>query len=99
MKDVEKGLQYIKLFKVNPPVYVKFNGSIASDNLALSIQKITVGKFNVPLDVVHANETATTVYNSVVSKVKGLSVKSVTFSDSQMHFDGTVPERMEVETD
>jgi len=98
MADVQKGLNYIKLLKVNPPVYVRFNGSVADNNLALSIQQIQVGKFNVPLDVVHANETATSVYNSIVSKVSSLSVKSVTFSDSQMHFDGTVPEKMMVET-
>lgn len=98
MADVEKGLNYIKLLKVNPPVYAKLNGSVASNNLVLSIQQITVGKFNVPLDVVHANETVTSVYNSIVSKVNGLSVKSATFSDSQFHFDGTVPEKMVVET-
>lgn len=99
MADVEKGLKYIKFLKFNFPLYVKFNGAVASNNLALSIQQMTVGKFNVPLTTVHANETATSVYNSVVSKVNGLSVKSVTFSDRGMQFDGTVPEKMMVETE
>lgn len=91
-------LNYIKLLKVNPPVYVKFDGVVVHNNLDLSIHQIQVGKFSVPLYTVHANETATSVYNSVVSKVNGLSIKTVTFSDKKMDFDGTVPEKMEVET-
>lgn len=99
MADVEKGLTYIKLLKVNPPLYVKFNGTVASNNLALSVQKITVGKFNVPLDVVHANETAVSVYSSIASRVTGFYAKSVSFSNGQMSFDGTAPEKEEVETE
>ncbi len=95
--DVEKGLSYIGLLKVNPPIYAKAKASVTDNKPSISVENIQVGKFNVPLGTVHANEVVTAITQTIMSQVDGLYAKSVSFANGKMNFTGTVPERMTVE--
>ena len=95
--DVEKGLSYIGLFKVNPPIYAKGKASVTDNEASISVENIQIGKFNVPLVTVHANEVVNAVAQTIISQVNGLNAQSVTFGNGKMNFTGTVPERMIVE--
>lgn len=97
MADVTKGLDFIKMIKLNPPVYMKFTASISNNSLQTNIGQIEVGRFNIPLDIINANQTAVSVFNSIVSKVSGFYAKSVTFSNGKMKYQGTIPEKMKIE--
>ena len=97
MADVTKGLEFIKMIKINPPVYMKFNATVINNKVTSNISKIEVGKFNVPLDKVDANGAAVSVFNSIISKAPTFNAKSVTFVNGKMHFEGTIPAQMSVE--
>jgi len=96
--NVNKGLKYINLLKINPPLYIKFKAGVADNNLNLNVQTIQVGRFALPLEKLGANEVLTQSAENVFSKTTGFYAKSVSFSDGQMKFEGSVPEKMEVET-
>ncbi len=95
--DVEKGLNYIGLLKVNPPIYARGKASVADNQPTIAVEQIKIGKFNIPLEAVHANEVVTTLTQTILSQVKGLYAKSVTFSDGKMNFEGKAPEKMYVQ--
>lgn len=99
MTDVIKGLDFIKVIKINPPVYIKFKASIENNNLSLNVQKIEIGRFNLPLQKIKVNKTLTSVAESILSKVPGFYAKEVNFSDGKLNFKGTIPEKMKVETE
>lgn len=92
--DVEKGLGYIGLLKINPPIYARGKASVTDNQPTISVEQIEVGKFSIPLGTVHANEVVTALTKTIISQVNGLYAKSVTFSDGKMNFEGTAPEKM-----
>lgn len=95
---INKGLKYVNLLKINPPLYTKFKAGVTDNNLNLNVQTIQVGRFSLPLDKLGANDVLTQSAENVFSKTTGFYAKSVNFSDGQMRFEGSVPEKMEVET-
>lgn len=96
--DVVKGLDFIKIIKINPPVYTKFKASISNNKLTLNLEKIELSRFDIPLKKINANETLTSVVESIMSKVPGFYAQEVSFSDGKLNFKGTIPEKMMVET-
>lgn len=97
MADVTKGLDFIKMVKIDLPVYMKFQAAVTNNNLSGAIESIQVGRFNVPLATVKADETANAIFQAIISKVPNFYAKSVTFSNGQMHYKGTIPAKMMVE--
>ncbi len=97
MADVTKGLKFINMIKVNPPVYTKFTAKVMDNKLTVNIQKIEVGKFNVPLGKIGANQVVVAVFDNIISKAPGFYGKTVTFSRGQMIFEGSIPAKETVE--
>jgi hypothetical protein len=95
--DVSKGMNFIKLVRVDPPIYARLKASISNNQPNGNIEAITVGKFNVPLETVNANETAISLFRAITSKASSFYAKSVTFNQGKMHFEGTLPAKMMVE--
>ena len=98
LEDLNKGLKYINLLKVNPPIYVKFKAGTTDNKVDLDVQKIEIGKFSLPLDQLDVDSTLKQITENVFTKTAGLTVKSADFSKGLMKFEGTVPERMEIES-
>jgi len=96
--DVKKGLGYVKLLGKDFPVYAKFKASITNNQLTETVDKIEVGRFSIPLKTVNADSVVTTVSQTIMGRVPGFFAKSVTFTDGKMNFEGTVPEKLSVES-
>ena len=92
--EINKGLSMVK---TNPPVYIKVTPtSIQNDQVNLSFSSIQVGKLNVPIDSFDANSFFSNLTKQVMGKVSGFHAKSVTITDGQLNFSGTVPASMQV---
>ena len=97
MADITKGMNFINLIKVNPPFYLKFKAEVGNNKLFVSIQEATIGKFNIPLTTVRADETVTSVFQSIISHIPNFYAQSAAFSEGKLHFEGTLPEKITVE--
>jgi len=95
--NIAKGFAFINQLKTNPPIYIKFTASLSNNILNINVQKIEIGKFNLPLARFGTDQIVTIVFNNVVSKISGFYGKTVIFSKGQMIFQGTVPEKELVE--
>ncbi len=98
MADITKGIKYINLVKVNPPVYLKLKAGVSGNILNTRVLDAQVGRFSLPLGTLHADETASAVFSSIVSRIPGFYAKSVELSKGAMHFEGTLPKTVNVET-
>ncbi|OGK16328.1 hypothetical protein A2774_05290 [Candidatus Roizmanbacteria bacterium RIFCSPHIGHO2_01_FULL_39_12c] len=98
LDDFNKGLKYINLAKVSPPVYLKFKAGAVNNKVNLNLQSARIGKFNLPLEKFDADAALTQIVENVFDKVDGFYAKTVSFSNGQMKFEGTVPEKQEVES-
>lgn len=98
VNDIEKGLNYIKLLGKNFPVYAKFRASITNNQLTETVEKIEVGRFSIPLKTVNADSVITSVSQGIFGRVPNFYAKSVTFANGKMNFEGTVPEKLTVES-
>ncbi len=92
--QINKALQFVK---TNPPVYLKVTPvSIKDNQVDLKFDSITVGKYNVPLSSFDANGFFSGLTEQVIGRVPGFYAKTVTITDGQINFSGTVPESMQV---
>ena len=96
--DFNKGLKYIKLAKVNPPVYLKFKAGAAENKVNINLQTAQIGKFNIPLEKLDANSALTSIVENTFHKAHGFYSTLVNFSAGVMKFEGSVPEKQEVES-
>lgn len=94
--QAQTAISYLKKFSSAPPVYAKFTASVADNQAVVQIQNLSVGRFPVPLDKADINSQVTSLTNHILGKVPGFYAKSVTFSDGQMKFSGTLPATMSI---
>ena len=81
----------------NPPIYLKATASVTDNKSDISLTKIQLGRFGIPLgNLADANEVVEAIADHLIGRVDGLDVKSVTFRDGRMFFEGSVPESVMV---
>lgn len=96
--DVDQGLKILGVLKTNPPVYLKLKGEVINNRTSVKIEKAEVGKLGIPLEQIEADRILAQTVNQIITRTNGsLDVKSVTFENGKMNFDGTVPEKSLVE--
>jgi hypothetical protein len=98
LTDVKKGLDYIKLLGRDFPVYAKFKAGINNNQLTETLEQIEVGRFSIPLKTVNADSVVTSVAQIIMRRVPEFYAKSVTFENGKMNFEGTIPEKVSVES-
>lgn len=98
IEDVKKGMDYAKLLSRDFPVYAKFKATVTNNQVNLDLKTIEVGRFSVPLKTLKASEAVTSVSQTIMGKVPGFYAKSVNFDNGKMNFEGTVPEKVSVES-
>jgi hypothetical protein len=89
--DIDKGLNYLKIFSKNTPVYAKAEVKVQDNKVDIQMQKLEIGRIPVPLESWDASSSFTNAAQEIIDKVPGLNAKSVTFGDGKMSFTGTVP--------
>jgi hypothetical protein len=92
--DIEKGLGYLNAIKTDPPLYFKVKPTVENNKVTLSFSDAQVGKINIPLDQIDANGFMAGVTEQIMNQIPGFYAKSVTITDNQMNFSGTVPEKV-----
>jgi len=93
-EEINKGLSYVK---TNPPVYIKVTPvSIKDNKVNLKFDSISVGKLNMSLSSFDANDFFSSLTEQVMGRIPGFYARSVTITDGQINFSGTVPETMQV---
>lgn len=95
--DVKYGLKVFGGLMSSPPVYTKFKASVENNISTISIEKIKVGRLNLPLEEINANGILKKITQKVIGNVHGLYIKSLSFNEGKMEFEGTVPETEAVE--
>jgi len=96
--DIEKGLGYLNIIKTDPPIYLKVKPTVINNQVTLSFSSATVGKMSIPLDKIDANSFMAGLTEKIMGEIPGFNAKSVTITDNQMNFSGTVPETAKVYT-
>lgn len=89
---------YGKYGKGNPAFYMKFNGGITNNQVNINFSKVELGGIGVPSSAMgEVNNHVRSLVQRKMSKVSGLNIKSLTFQNGKMNFDGTVPDKIMVQ--
>lgn len=92
--DVENALSFVNKLGSNPPLYAKFKADVTENNLKVTLFSLQIGRFNIPLVKLHAEEGVNALGNFIMQNIPGFYAKSVTFSESKMHFEGNLPAKI-----
>lgn len=96
--EIFQKLKYLDLIKTNPPIYIKFSGKAIHNYSTIQLESIKIGGYSLPLAELEKSKMLPLIIQNVILKVNGFHIMSVKFSGGQMIFDGTVPAKMEVES-
>jgi hypothetical protein len=88
---MDKAKQKLNLLPGKVPVYVKGKLSVTNNQVDIDAEKVRIGKISIDPEMVSKEEVNSFV-ETRLTKVPGLNVKSLTFENGKMNFDGTVPE-------
>jgi hypothetical protein len=89
---VDEAINRLKITNVNPPFYVKGTGAITNDKVTMDIRQAEIGRFTIPADWIAGNKGQLTSFVEDRVRAAGISVKSASFDQGALKFDGTVPE-------
>ena len=91
-------IPYVEKFKFanpNPAFYAKGKLVIENKQVQLDIQKAEVGRASKPLDKLPISQDEIEGYaEQILDVVPGMDIKSLSFEDGKMSFDGTLPEKV-----
>jgi hypothetical protein len=93
---VQEAVPYIdkvKAINPNPAFYGKGKIVIKDNQISLDMQKAEIGRTPIPLDQLPMDRI-TSGMEDMMGLVPGLNVKSLTFEDGKMSFDGNVPAKV-----
>jgi len=88
-EDIKKGEDIIGFIPGNPTFYAKGKATVTNNQVNMDIEELQIGRIDAKNII--SESDAQSIINSGISQVPGLNVKSLTFSDGKMNFDGTVP--------
>jgi hypothetical protein len=88
-EDIKKGEDIIGFVPGNPTFYAKGKATVINNQVSLNIEEMQIGKIDAKNLI--SEGQAQSIVDSGIAQVPGLNVKSLTFEDGKMNFDGTVP--------
>lgn len=84
-----------KFLKSNPSFYTKGKAKIINNKITeFKIEAVYLGKLNITGMVNNFNESIKSFIEDIITNTPGLYVKSLSFQDMKLNFDGTLPERI-----
>lgn len=94
VETAEKTIDDYKIPRMVIPFYFKFTGNAKDNQVNLQPQALEVGRLGIPGGVLSENARKLSEFLSIsISRSPGFSIKTLTFSDGKMNFEGTVPEK------
>ncbi len=89
----ETAMENYKISTINAPVYLKGSGSIENGTVTLNISSVELGRLPLPQNIIEqATPKLTELSELVIKMFPGFSVKSLTFENEKMLFNGTIPQ-------
>jgi hypothetical protein len=86
---------YGKYAKGNPAFYLKFTGGVTNNQVNVNVSKAELGGIGVPADAMgEVNNHIRGLIQRKMVKVPGLNIRSLTFQNGKMNFDGAVPDKI-----
>lgn len=87
--DVNKAVDYGKKFVGNAPIYINATGTVTNNQLNLSVNSVKIGRYTAPNGI--AQKVLSTGTQNAINRTAGLNAKTVTVSNGNINFDGTLP--------
>lgn len=92
MGKLDPLVRRLEMLKSNPAFYVKLRSSWADDRLTMTVERAEIGRFEFPKEVLEDNEEwLRAALEKHVLAVPEVSIRSLTFTDGRMRFDGSLP--------
>jgi hypothetical protein len=83
---------FVKYLPSSPPVYMKASASVVNNQVSCTIQAFSIGRYSFSSDWLEKNSSLfENAAEWQISRIPGVSVNSITFSNGQVQFDGTLP--------
>jgi hypothetical protein len=99
-EQIRSAMQKYNIPPLEVPIYILGKGSVQNDKVSVSAQTVKIGAISIPGNIVSsANKEAEQVLDDLIRKNShSFHCESLTFSDNQLHFKGTVAEKQYVVT-
>lgn len=94
--DVAKAVSWAQKFAADAPVYINATASVQNDVLSFQLNKVQVGRFNVPMDI--ASNVLSTGTTNAILNTQGLVAASAVPEQGAMRFSGELPTTVYVKT-
>ncbi len=94
--EIDQAVSWGKKLVNNAPIYIKAKGSVANNQLQLSVQEAQVGRYSIPIDSAQTVLAAGT--QSAISNTPHLDAQSATLTNGAIVFTGTHPSTIYVKT-
>lgn len=94
--DVAKVVSWAQKFAADAPVYINATASVQNDVLSFQLNKVQVGRFNVPMDI--ASTVLSTGTTNAIVNTQGLVATSAQPEQGSMRFTGQLPTTVYVKT-
>jgi len=86
---------YGKFAKGNPAFYIKGTGGVTNNQMSINLSKVELGGISVPAEVMgEVNNYVRGLVQRKIPQAPGLNIRSLTFQNGKMNFDGTVPDKI-----
>ena len=98
--QIEQAMQKYNIPPLEVPIYVLGKGSVQNDKVTVAAKTVKIGAVTIPGSIVsQANGEAEQVLDDLIKKnSQSFHCESLTFSDNQLHFKGTIAEKQYVVT-
>lgn len=95
--QIDAAKKYVKFVEGELPVYGKGTGSATNNEVTINATTLQVGNITVPSNYVEEFSSGIEdVIEKYADRMPGLEAKSLSFDNSTMSFDGTIPESVGV---
>ncbi|MHB1417109.1 MAG: hypothetical protein ACYC1C_17830, partial [Chloroflexota bacterium] len=82
----------LKITNSNPPFYVKGTLTVTNNKVSGDVDQLEIGRLSVPANWIDDNKSQIVSFVENRIAKAGVSVKSATFANGQLSFDGAMPE-------
>jgi len=90
--DYEAAMDYLKYIKTNPAFYVKGTGYVTDNKVSLNLSQASIGRLNLPQsELIKQRASIERFVEGRIKFVPNFNIKSLTFQDGKMNFDGSFP--------
>jgi hypothetical protein len=97
--DVDKAKSFLKLALTDPPVYAKCAATVVNNKIDVSVDKLEIGRYSVPLGQYNVESglqsIAQHVIDDAISQDPKINIKSASLVGGKLNYEGTFADTTE----